>query len=119
MTDPVEPQATREPKTAEELMRSRFAAFRRGDGAWLLRTWHPTTRPRTLDLSDNPRWRGLQIVHVIDGGDDDDTGEVEFRATFLVEGGGVDILHERSRFVREDGRWFYVDGRVPGGSAQQ
>ena len=95
MTDPVDPQAMGEPKTAEELMRSRFAAFRRGDGAWLLRTWHPTTRPRTLDLSDNPRWRGLQIVHVIDGGDDDDTGEVEFRATFLVEGGGVDILHER------------------------
>ena len=119
MTESEEPAEHDEPATAEELMRSRFAAFRRGDSAWLLRTWHPSTRPRTLDLSANPRWRGLQIVDVVSGGIDHDAGEVEFRATYLVDGGGVDVLHERSRFVREDGRWFYLDGRVPGGSAQQ
>lgn len=93
-------------------MRSRFAAFRNGDAAWLLRTWHPTTRPVTLDLSDNPRWRGLQIVETVRGGRDDDAGVVEFRATYLVDGGGVGVLHERSRFLREDGHWFYVDGEV-------
>lgn len=108
-----------EPATAEALMRSRFEAFRRGDATWLLHTWHPSTRPRALDLSDNPRWRGLQIVDVVNGGADDDTGEVEFRATYLADGGGVDVLHERSRFVRKDGRWFYVDGHTPGGSVQQ
>ncbi|MFT4135004.1 YchJ family protein [Microbacterium sp.] len=101
-----------EPRTAEELMRSRFEAFRRADAAWLLRTWHPSTRPADLDLTDNPRWRGLQIVATERGGVADASGVVEFRATFLADGGGVGILHERSRFVREDGRWFYLDGDI-------
>lgn len=101
-----------EPATAEELMLSRFAAFRDGDAAWLLRTWHPSTRPATLDLSDNPRWRGVQIVDTLAGGPSDDTGVVEFRATYLRDEGGVEVLHERSRFVREDGQWYYVDGDV-------
>lgn len=90
-------------------MRSRFAAFRDGDAAWLLASWHPSTRPAALDLSDNPRWRGLQIVDVVDGGPDDPSGVVEFRATYVADG-VLGVLHERSRFVREGGRWFYVDG---------
>lgn len=100
-----------EPQTAEELMRSRFRAFRDGDATWLLRTWHPSTRPETLDLDDNPLWRGLQIVDTVGGGIDDADGIVEFRATYRTDE-GVGILHERSRFVRERGRWFYVDGDV-------
>lgn len=99
-----------EPATAEDLMRSRFAAFKRADAAWLLRTWHPSTRPAELDLTDNPRWRGLQIVDVEGGGVDAETGIVEFRATCLQNDGSLGILHERSRFLREGGRWFYVDG---------
>ncbi|GAA3761371.1 YchJ family protein [Microbacterium kribbense] len=102
-----------EPETAEQLMRSRFDAFRRGDAAWLLRTWHPSTRPVALDLTGNPRWRGLQIVDVVDGGAGDDTGIVEFRATHFADE-GIGILHERSRFVRQDGRWFYLDGEIRG-----
>lgn len=99
-----------EPATAEELMRSRFAAFKRADAAWLLRTWHPSTRPAELDLTDNPHWRGLQIVDAVDGGADADSGVVEFRATYLRDDDSIGILHERSRFLRDDGRWFYVDG---------
>ena len=76
------------PETAEALMRSRFQAFRDGDADWLLASWHPSTRPATLDLSDNPRWRGLQIIEVVAGGPNDDRGVVEFRATFLVPAGG-------------------------------
>lgn len=91
-------------------MRSRFAAYKRGDARWLLRTWHPTTRPAGVDLTDQPVWRGLQIVETVDGGLDADAGVVEFRATYLAEGGGVGILHERSRFLRENGRWFYLNG---------
>lgn len=91
-------------------MRSRFAAFRDGDAAWLLHTWHPSTRPRDLDLDDNPIWRGLQIVDTVAGGEGDDRGIVEFRASYRLVGGGVGVLHERSRFVREGGRWFYLDG---------
>ena len=47
------------PETAEALMRSRFEAYKRGDADWVLASWHPDTRPPGLDLSDNPRWRGL------------------------------------------------------------
>jgi len=90
-------------------MRSRFEAFRDGDADWLLASWHPSTRPASIDLSDNPRWRGLQILDRVDGGPGDRTGVVEFRATYLVAGGGVGILRERSRFVREGGRWYYLD----------
>ncbi len=108
---------SREPETAEELMRSRFDAFKRADAAWLLRTWHPSTRPAALDLGDNPRWRGLQIIETVEGGPSDAAGVVEFRATYLEDGDGVGILHERSRFVREGGRWFYVDGEIRGRSS--
>ncbi|WP_304047765.1 YchJ family protein, partial [Jatrophihabitans endophyticus] len=97
------------PATAEALMRSRFEAFRDGDADWLLASWHPSTRPAGVDLTSNPTWRGLQIVDVLDGAESDSTGVVEFRATYVVAPGDVRVLHERSRFVREDGRWFYVD----------
>ncbi len=89
-------------------MRSRFEAYRDGDVAWLLASWHPSTRPATLDLSGNPAWRRLQIVDTVAGEPADDTGIVEFRATYLAAGGGVEVLHERSRFVRDHGRWHYL-----------
>ena len=104
------------PATAELLMRSRFAAFRDGDAAWLLDSWHPDTRPRELVLDDALQWRGLQIVDTVDGGEHDDDGIVEFRATWR-EGSQVGVLHERSRFSRVDGRWCYVDGEVRATSA--
>ncbi|MGJ6980664.1 YchJ family protein [Aestuariimicrobium soli] len=97
------------PPTAEALMRSRFAAFKAGDAEWLLASWHPSTRPDSLDLTDNPTWRGLQIIDTVAGGADDSGGIVEFRATYLVPGSpDIGVQHERSRFVREGGRWFYV-----------
>lgn len=96
------------PETAEALMRSRFAAFRDADADWLLASWYPSARPASLDLTDNPAWRGLQIIDTVAGGPGDDTGIVEFRATYLVPGGGVGVQQERSRFVREDGRWYYL-----------
>src|ERR1700761_8528132 len=92
------------PMTAEALMRSRFEAFRDADADWLLASWHPSTRPAVIDLSDNARWRGLQIVDVVDGSADDRTGVVEFRATYVVAPGDVRVRQERSRFVRADGR---------------
>ena len=62
-------------------------------------------------FADNPRWRGLQIVDVVDGRPDQLADVVEFRATYLAGAGEVGVLHERSRFVRENGRWYYLDGR--------
>lgn len=92
-------------------MRSRFRAFKQADTAWLLQSWHPSTRPPHLDLSDNPQWRGLQIVDTQGGLEGDTEGVVEFRATYLSDG-ELGVLHERSRFVSMDGEWFYLDGEI-------
>ena len=93
-------------------MRSRFSAFALGLAPYLLATWHPSTRPESLDL-DDVTWRRLQIVETVAGGAGDTEGIGEFRASYRgADGAG--LLHERSRFVREDGRWFYVDGDVSG-----
>jgi SEC-C motif-containing protein len=88
-------------------MRSRYSAFVRGDVPYLLATWHSSQRPAELKLETVGKWLGLQIKqHRVTG---TDTAEVEFVARFRVGGKAV-RQHERSRFVREDGRWFYVDG---------
>ncbi|MGZ8180137.1 YchJ family protein [Williamsia sp. SKLECPSW1] len=95
--------------TAETLMRSRFTAFAVGDADHLLATWHPTTRPPSIDLNPDVRWYRLDVESVAAGGPFDDRGEVTFRAYHRApQGRGV--LAERSRFVREDGRWYYLDG---------
>ena len=94
-------------------MRSRFSAFALGLEPYLLATWHPSTRPATVDLDDDVTWRRLQIVDTVAGDPDDTDGIVEFRASYRGPD-GAGLLHERSRFVRETGRWFYVDGDVSG-----
>ena len=94
---------------AETLMRSRYSAFVRGDVPYLLATWHASTRPATLELESGAKWLGLEIKqHRLTG---PDSAEVEFVARFRLAGRAV-RQHELSRFVCEDGRWFYVDGDV-------
>jgi len=88
--------------TAEALMRSRFSAFAVGDAAYLLATWHPSTRPADLEL-DDARWYRLDILGRSHGGPLDTTGTVEFEA--FHRGGSQ---REHSAFVREAGRWYYV-----------
>lgn len=97
--------------TAERLMRSRYSAFVVGDAAYLLRTWHPSTRPRSLELDPDVEWRRLEIAATSRGGMLDTQGTVEFRAHFR-QGGKRGVQHERSRFVRKAGAWLYVDGDV-------
>lgn len=93
---------------AHSLMRSRYTAFVRERADYLLATWHPSTRPPTLDFEPGTRWLGLEVrAHrQIDAGH----AEVEFVARQRSAGGKALRLHERSRFVRTDGRWLYVDG---------
>ncbi|WP_306319301.1 MULTISPECIES: YchJ family protein [unclassified Streptomyces] len=91
--------------TAEALMRSRYVAFVRQDAPYLLRTWHPDTRPPGIDFGDAPEWTGLEIVEAGDGSAFHQRGTVTFRARYK---GGE--LHERSRFSRVGGAWVYVDG---------
>ncbi|MGP3986044.1 YchJ family protein [Streptomyces sp. 3N207] len=100
------------PATPEELMRSRYAAFALGETAYLLRTWHPDTRPATLDLSGGPRWTGLEILATSGGSAFHDEGTVTFRAHYLGADGEPGVQEERSRFTRVDGVWMYVDGTV-------
>ena len=93
--------------SAVRLMRSRYSAYVVHDTAYLLRTWHPRTRPSDLDASAGPDWQGLTVLGTADGRDSDSVGEVEFEAAH-ADG----VLHERSRFVKRAGRWVYVDGDV-------
>ena len=94
--------------TAEQLMRSRFSAFAVGDEPYLLRTWHPETRPVRLELDPAQRWTALEILGSTEGGPFHAEGTVEFRA-HCSERGQEDVLHEHSRFVRVDGAWVYLD----------
>jgi SEC-C motif domain protein len=95
-------------RSAEELMRSRYSAYACGDADYLFRTWHPRTRPVEVVVDPRTVWTGLELIDTVAGGPDDDRGEVEFRARFESEG-RAGSLHERSRFERRVGRWFYVD----------
>jgi SEC-C motif domain protein len=95
--------------TAEELMRSRYSAFVLGDAGYLLATWHPATRPRSLDLDRDVRWTGLDVLATTGGSPLGSEGTVEFRAHYR-SGGAAGAQHENSRFVRDGGRWRYVDG---------
>jgi SEC-C motif-containing protein len=89
-------------------MRSRYSAFVLCNEAYLLATWHPGKRPGSIPFDKNQKWLGLSI----EGSrvTSDTTAEVEFIARSKVSNAPAVRHHERSRFIREDGRWFYVDG---------
>jgi SEC-C motif-containing protein len=101
--------------TAERLMRSRFSAFAVGDAAYLLRSWHPDTRPATVQIDADTRWLWLEIVRTERGTERDSHGVVEFRAKYRVdapEGRSSGVQHEVSSFTRVAGAWVYVDGEA-------
>ena len=92
-------------------MRSRYSAFATGDGAYLLHSWHSSTRPAQLELSQD-QWIKLKIISTEAGQPDDDQGMVEFVAVYKVNG-RAERLQERSHFGREHGRWCYLYGEQP------
>lgn len=97
-------------------MRSRYTAYCLSREDYLLATWHPRTRPAHLRLDEAPQeWIGLKVLaHLPDAS----VAVVEFIARYRAQG-RVHRLHERSRFVAEDGRWYYVDGDIDPDSAQR
>ncbi len=97
--------------TAEALMRSRYTAYTLLREDYLLATWHPSTRPAQLGLANEPptKWLGLEMKRHEE--QDEHHATVEFVARYKVNG-RAHRLHELSRFVREAGQWFYVDGAV-------
>lgn len=96
---------------AEELMRSRYTAYCLRNESYLLYTWHPSKRPESLHLAaDQPtKWLGLDVRKHLANGDE---AAVEFVARFKEGGGPAFRLHEISRFVREGGQWYYLDGDI-------
>ncbi len=96
--------------TAEALMRSRYCAYLQCDSTYLLRTWHPATRPAALDLqADDIQWLGLQVLDSQQGTAQDDQGTVSFIAHYR-QAGRSGQLQERSRFHKLNGEWYYLDG---------
>lgn len=94
--------------SAEALMRSRYSAYVLKLSDYLAETWHSPTRPASLDIgSDDTPWQRLTIIATDKGNESDSEGTVEFAAYY--QGGQ---LHERSRFVKEEGKWFYLDGEI-------
>ena len=93
---------------AEALMRSRYTAFFLSNRDYLLQTWHPQTRPPDLELPPGVKWLGLDVRSSKQV--DDRHAEVEFVARCREPGGRATRIHERSRFIKDNGRWFYLDG---------
>ncbi|MBQ0724564.1 MAG: SEC-C domain-containing protein [Cycloclasticus sp.] len=111
-----EPFLTRKvlPNTAEQLMRSRFTAFCLNQATYLYETHHPSKREsnagKPLQNPASPStWISLQIITTDAGHADQKLGKVEFIACFEEQNKHYQ-LHEKSSFVKEQGRWFYLDG---------
>ncbi|MEI6558310.1 MAG: YchJ family protein [Rhodospirillaceae bacterium] len=102
--------------TAEALMRSRYSAFATGNIDYIEQTLLPETRAdfdrkHITEWAGNSTWLGLEVRSTEAGGPDDQEGRVEFVARFALSG-HQHAHHEQSRFVRRDGRWWYVDGDI-------
>ncbi len=100
---------------AESLMRSRYSAYVRCDETYLLQTWHSSTRPMCIELDDGAidgmQWLSLEILSTTAGRADDKKGTVEFIARYRLNG-RLETLHETSRFLQQEGRWYYLDGEI-------
>ena len=99
--------------TAESLMRSRYSAYTFNNTTYLLASWHSTTRPENLQFDNEApiKWLSLTINAIELGGQCDTEGMVEFTARYKINGKS-ERLHEKSRFIKENQRWFYVDGEI-------
>ncbi len=104
------------PQTAEALMRSRFTAYVKGRVDHLTHSLHPEHRDdhdeeATRRWAARADWLNLQVVSVQGGGVGDDSGEVEFIATYR-EKGVIQHHHEIGSFSKQDGVWYFIDGKL-------
>lgn len=105
-------------ETAEQLMRARYTAYTQVNMNFIEKTHDPKTK-HDIDLEANrkwaetTKWTGLEILETEQGGKDDETGTVEFKATFATED-GPQTHHELAEFRKQDGSWYFSDGKTPG-----
>ena len=92
-------------------MRSRYSAYVKENESYLRNTWHPDTRPESIEFEPAIKWTRLRIKNTDKGGVKDEQGTVEFIATYKSNGRAFQ-LHEVSRFVRNNGDWVYLDGET-------
>ena len=105
-------------KTAEQLMRSRYTAFTLKDNTYLLKSWAKESRPEHLNVEEAPvQWLDLKVENSKEGQEQDSTGTVTFTARF-ISSGHLCHLREESRFVREENKWFYLDGTPESSTAK-
>ena len=98
------------PLLPEQLMRSRYSAYVVQNREYLLKTWHPNTRPTVLEFEVGIKWLGLEVrSHIITNLNTQDSALVEFVARYRINGRGQ-RLHEKSYFIKLDGKWFYSHG---------
>ncbi len=108
-------EGCRQPSNPESLMRSRYSAYVTGNIDYLTATWHPDCqaslwRNELIAGQENTDWRDLQIITSA-AGKSADEGFVEFIARYYDrQKQHSGFIHERSRFVRADNRWYYIDG---------
>ncbi len=101
--------------SAEQLMRSRYTAFCIADINYLMRSHHKSTRPlkdknEILQWTKSVQWIDLKIISKSKGTESDSDGYVEFKA-FYIENGSIQVIHENSYFVKENGIWYYKNGK--------
>lgn len=98
--------------SAEKLMRSRYSAYVLKLEDYLIKTWHPSKKPKKLDLqNDQTKWLGLKIISTKKGLENDFEGEVEFEAKFEIDG-KTHLMIEKSKFVKRSNAWIYKEGKV-------
>ena len=98
-------------ETAESLMRARYSAYSTDNLDFIRLSWHSSTLPNDVEPNETGfTWQGLKIIETKAGGSNDETGEVEFIASYIMNG-NTGTLHERSDFKRENGQWRYLDGK--------
>ena len=105
------------PLTAEDLMRSRYSAYVTVNVEYLLKTTHPKTRKfhdatAIKEWAKSSLWQKLEIISIAQGSANDKKGTVEFKAYYLDPNLTPQIHHENSNFVKELGKWFFVDGKI-------
>lgn len=106
----------RKASTSEELMRSRYSAYATASVSYILRTTHVTTRKLyDLEVIENwaktSKWLRLQIISTKKGKPEDTEGFVEFKATYQTPDNKMVLHHEHSKFLKENGEWFFVEGK--------